>query len=359
MIFQRAVRREFSQSAAGVFAALFAIMTTTQLIRLLNDAVRGYVQPEAVAALLGFAALNYVPHLLSISLFVAILLSLSRAYRDSEMVVWFSCGVPLTAWVRPVMNFSLPLVATIAALAFFVSPWALSQSAEYRDKLSARKDASQVSPGTFQESAAGDRVIFVEAVADDTSYVRNVFVSDTRSDRHSVTMAATGHQEIADNGDRFIVLLDGRRYEFVPGTAELRILDYERNAVRIETRESRGIELTPRTMPFFELLAIDLPLHRAELLYRLSLPLSAIVLALLSIPLSFVNPRAGRSANMVFAILVYLVYNNLITINQKWVESGKLSFAGAVLGVHLLMLCLLPILFYRRIAVSSFTRLSR
>ena len=241
MIFQRAVRREFTHSAAGVFAALFAIMMTTQLIRLLNEAVQGSVEPGAVAALLGFSALYYLPILLSLSSFVAILLTLSRSYRDSEMVVWFSSGLPLTAWIRPVLVFAMPLVLTITVLSLFLSPWSLSKSAEFRGKLSSRHDAGQISPGAFQESSTGDRVVFVEAVADDTSNVSNVFVNEVRPDRLGVTMAASGHQETAENGDRFIVLENGRRYEFPPGSAEFRILEYSRYAVRIETKEARGI----------------------------------------------------------------------------------------------------------------------
>jgi lipopolysaccharide export system permease protein len=242
MIFQRAVRREFAHSTAGVFIALFAIMVTTQLIRLLNEAAQGDVDPAAVVALLGFAALNYLPPLLSLSMFVAILLSISRSYRDSEMVVWFSSGLSLTAWVRPVLTFALPLVVTIGVLSLLLSPWALSQSAEYRGKLSNRKDAGQISPGTFQESSAGDRVIFVEAVAEDTSHVRNVFVNEAEPERLGVTMARTGHQETAANGDRFIVLENGRRYELEPGAASFRILEYERYAVRLETKEAHGIQ---------------------------------------------------------------------------------------------------------------------
>ena len=359
MIFQRAVRREITHSAAGVFVALFAILLTTQLIRYLGEAAKGAIAPEAVVALLGFSALNYIPTLLSLSAFVAILLALSRSYRDSEMVVWFSSGLSLTAWIRPVLVFMLPLVVAITALSLFVSPWALSQSAEYRGKLDVRRDAGQATPGAFQESSSGDRVVFVEAVADDESYVRNVFVSSLQDGRLGVTMAATGHQEIAENGDRFIVLEKGRRYEVEPGSPELRILEYGRYAVRLETKEARGIERTPKNMTTLELIAIDQRGARAELLWRLGIPLSAIVLALLAIPLSFVNPRAGRSANMLLAVFSYLVYNNLMTISQAWVASGRVSFAVGLISVHLLMLCLLPLLFYRRIAVLSFVRFTR
>jgi lipopolysaccharide export system permease protein len=359
MIFQRAVRREFTHSTAGVFVALFAILLTTQLIRFLGEAAQGSIAPEAVVALLGFSALNYIPTLLSLAAFVAILLALSRSYRDSEMVVWFSSGLSLAAWIRPVLVFVLPLVLAIAGLSLVVSPWALSQSSVYRGNLDLRKDAGQASPGAFQESSSGDRVVFVEAVADDESYVKNIFVSSVQDGRLGVTMAATGHQEIAANGDRFIVLEKGRRYEVEPGSPELRILEYGRYAIRLETKEARGIERTPKNMPTQELMALDLPVYRAELLWRLGVPLSAIVLALLAIPLSFVNPRAGRSANMLLALFTYLIYNNLMTISQAWVASGKVSFMVGLFSIHLFMLCLLPLLFYRRIAVLSFVRFSR
>lgn len=359
MIFQRAAWREFTHSAAGVFVALFAILLTTQLIRLLGEAAQGAIAPEAVAALLGFAALNYISALLSLSSFIAILLTLSRSYRDSEMVVWFTSGMSLLAWIRPVLTFTLPLVFAIAVLSLIVSPWALSKSAEYRGNLNTRKDAGQASPGAFQESSSGQRVIFVEAVADDESHVKNVFESSVQNQRQGVTMAASGHQEFAENGDRFLVLEKGRRYEYVPGTLEFRILEYARYAIRLETREARGIEKTSKNTPTLELMKHDLPVYRAELLWRLSFPIAAIVLSLLAIPLSFVNPRAGRSANMLLALFTYLVYNNLITISNAWVASGKISFVAGLLAVHLFMLCLLPLLFYRRIAVLSLTWFSR
>lgn len=359
MIFQSATRREFTHAAAGVFVALFAILVTTQLIRLLGEAAQGSIVPEAVVALLGFSAINYIPALLSLSSFVAILLALSRCYRDSEMVVWFSSGLSLGAWVRPVLVFMFPLVIAIGGLALFVSPWALSKSAEYRGVLNTRKDAGQATPGSFQESSAGDRVIFVEAVAEDESYVKNVFVNSVQNHRVGVTMAATGHQEFAENGDRFIVLENGRRYEVEPGEKEFRILEYGKYAVRIETKESRGVEVKPSNMSTLDLIRSEQPGLKAELLWRLGAPVSAAILALLAIPLSFVNPRAGRSANMLLALCTYLLYNNLITISQAWVASGRISFAAGVLGVHLFMLGLLPVLFFRRIAVLSVMRFFR
>jgi lipopolysaccharide export system permease protein len=357
MIFHRAVRREFTQSAIGVFVALFAILMTTQLIRLLGDAAAGKIASEAVAALLGFAALNYLPVLLSLATFMAILMTLSRSYRDSEMTVWFSAGQPLTAWVRPVLMFALPIVFAVAILSLFLSPWALSKSSEFRQKLSERSDATQVAPGAFKEASSAERVVFVESVGNDSTFVRNVFVSSMQHQRLGVTMAAKGHQEIAPNGDRFMVLENGRRYEVTPGSPEFKVLEFERYGLRVETRETRGVTRTPQNTSTFELLASPNHADRAELLWRVGLPLMALVLAVLAIPMSFVNPRAGRSINMIFALLTYTVYSNLLSISQAWVAQGVLNFSVAWWLVHVAMTALLPVLFYRRIAVASFLRL--
>lgn len=352
MIFERAVRREFAQAAAGISVALLAILASTQLIRLLKDAAGGRIAPEAVASLLGFAALNFMPILLSLTLFVAILLSLSRAYRDSEMVVWFSCGQPLTAWIRPVMKFSLPIVLAIAVLSGFLSPWANYNTAEYKQRLSARSDVSQVSPGAFREAKRGQRVFFVESVAEDASRVGNVFVASMQEGKLGVVMSDTGYQEFAPNGDRFVVLEHGRRYEVEPGTPEFKVMEFERYKVRTEDGESKPTERSPNRLPFTELIMEDNNPARGELLWRIGMPVSAIILALLAIPLSYVNPRAGRSANMLIAILIYAIYSNMISISQAWVAQGKLSFWIGVWAAHAVMLVPLLLLFYKRIAIK-------
>ena len=352
MIFERAARRELAQAASGIGVALLAILTSTQLIRLLKDAAGGRIAPEAVASLLGFAALNFMPILLSLTLFVAILLTLSRAYRDSEMVVWFSCGQPLTAWIRPVLKFSWPILLAIAILAGFLSPWANYNTAEYKQRLSARSDVSQVSPGAFREAKRGQRVYFVESLADDASRVGNVFVASLQEGKLGVVMSDTGYHETAANGDRFVVLERGRRYEVEPGTPEFKVMEFERYKVRTEDGEAKPTERSPSRLPITELVLDQSNQARGELLWRIGLPVSAIVLALMAIPLSYVNPRAGRSANMLIAILIYAIYSNLISLSQAWVAQGKLSFWVGVWAVHALMALPLLLLFYRRSVVE-------
>mgnify|MGYP000851772613 CR=1 FL=1 len=359
MIFQRAAQRELTQNAVAVFVALFAILLTTQLIRLLGQAAGGKLASEAVIALLGFGAINYLPIVLSLSLFMAVLLTLSRAYRDSEMVVWFSSGLPLTAWINPVMRFALPLVVGIAVLSLLLSPWALSKSAEYRKRMDDRDDISRVSPGAFQESSLADRVFFVEAVSGDEGRVRNIFISTVQHGRQGVMLAAQGHTEAAPNGDRFLVLENGRRYEGIPGTPEYRVMEFSKYAVRIETKESRGLVETPKNRPVWGLLLDRTTANLGELLWRVGIPLAALNLALLAILLSFVNPRGGRTNNLVFALLTYMIYSNLISVSQAWVTQGKMRFEVGVWAVHLAMFVILLLLFSWRLAVIPWRRLWR
>ena len=356
MIFRRALQREFSQVAAAVFVALFAILITIVLIRLLGLAAGGRLPPDAIMALIGFGALAEIPTVLTLTLFVALLMSLSRSYRDSEMVVWFASGVPLTAWTGPVLRFALPLVLMIAVGTLFLSPWAQQKSADYRERLEQRDDSQRVAPGVFRESGGSRRVFFVETGAGEDGRVRNVFVSDQERGRLMVIAADQGLVRSDDEGRRFVVLEKGRRYDGEPGSAEFRVMEFERYEVQLENRPAGLQPPRNRALPTSELLADWDKRSQGELLGRLGKPLAALVLALLAIPLSFVNPRAGRSSSLVFALLSYLVYSNVISVCQAWVGQGKLNFTVGLLAPHGVVLAVLALMMYRRMVLTPFWR---
>jgi lipopolysaccharide export system permease protein len=360
MIFRKALLGELVLVATATFFVLLGISVTTQLVRLLGQAATGSITSMAVAALLGFSMVNYLPVLLSLTVFIAVLMTLSRSYRDSEMVVWFSSGVGLTRWIRPVLGFALPVVLVIALLSLTLTPWAVEKSEELRRQMESRDDVSAISPGMFRESRQAERVYFVEEVAESANVVANVFVSSTQLEKQGVMVAARGFQETAPNGDRFLVLVDGRRYEGEPGSAEYKIYQFERYAMRIDSREAKAARApTTKSLSTLALLRDPVPANLAELSWRIGLPTSALILALLAIPLSFVNPRAGRSMNLVLALLVYMVYSNLLSISQASIAQSRLSLLTGLWGVHFLMLVLLLVLFYRRLMVFSPFRLVR
>jgi lipopolysaccharide export system permease protein len=358
MIFHKALVRECANTALATFFVLLGITMTTQLVRLLSQAAIGVITSTGVLALLGFSLLNNISVLLSITTFIAVLLTLTRSYRDSEMVVWFSSGLGLVRWVRPVLSFALPMVLMIAVLSLVLSPWASTQSEELRRLMDSRDDVSAIVPGVFRESARAERVYFVEEVSDAENMVANVFVSSNQHQKLGVMVAKRGYQETADNGDRFLVLLNGRRYEGVPGTPEYRVYEFERYAMRVEIGEARPRAPTAKTDSTMTLVNDPTPRNLAELSWRIGLPLSALMLSLLAIPLSFVNTRGGRSMNLVLALLMYMTYSNLLSITQASIAQSRVSFALGMC-VHVAMLAVLVALFYRRVAVFSFWRFLR
>lgn len=362
MIFRRALQREFAEVAGAVFITLFTIMATTQTIRFLGLAASGKLASEAVLALLGFSALNYLPVLLSLTVFVSVLLTISRQYKDSEMVVWFASGLALTAWIRPVLTLAAPFVLMIGILSLVVSPWAVEQAERYRERLEAQDDAARIAPGVFREIARGDRqtVIFVEGQVGETANVQNVFVNSVQNGKVGVTVSRKGFTELAPNGDKFLVMLNGRRYEGVPGQLDYTIMDFAKYAVRVDTKAERvSAGASPKQTSTLDLVSQRSNPNKGEFLWRVSLPLSALTLALLAIPLSFVNPRAGRSANLLLALLTYMVYSNAISITQAWVAQGRIGFYLGVWVVHVAMFAILIALFYRRLAVNSVFRMLR
>jgi lipopolysaccharide export system permease protein len=359
MIFRQALLRELATSAAATFLVLLGISVTTQLVRLLGQAASGMITSTGVVALLGFTLVGYLPILLSLTLFIAVLMTLTRSYRDSEMVVWFSCGQGLSRWISPVLKFAAPLVLTIALLSLLLSPWSVEKSEEFRRQMDSRDDVAQVTPGVFHESRRADRVYLVEEVPGKPNLVANVFVSSSQNGKDGVMVAQSGFQETAANGDRFLVLLNGRRYEGEPGSPEYRIFEFERYAMRIETGEAAERAPTTKTLSTFDLLRDPTPRNLGELSWRVGLPASALLLCLLAIPLSFVNPRAGRSMNIVLAILVYMVYSNLLSIMQASIAQSRVDVVTGMWGVHAAMLLLLLGMFYRRLSVFSLWRLFR
>jgi lipopolysaccharide export system permease protein len=355
MIFHKTLLREMTSTALATFLVLLGIVLTTQLVRLLALAAGGAITSTSVIALLGLTLIGFLPTLLSLTLFVAVLMTISRAYRDSEMVVWFSCGVSLTRWVRPVLMFALPLVFTIAILGFALSPWAAGKAEDYRKILDSRDDASAISPGVFRESRQADRVYFVEEVSGSDNRLANVFVGSTQHGKTGVMVAQQGFQEIAPNGDRFLVLVNGHRYEGEPGHADFRIYEFERYAVRIEIQEAVRAPAT-KNMQTLELVEQGAPRHLGELSWRIGLPVSALLLSLLAIPLAFVNPRAGRSMHLILAVLVYMIYVNLLSVIQAYIGQSRLHLVPGLLVLHTTVALLLLALFYRRLSVVSLAR---
>ena len=331
-----------------MFLILVGIIIAQRAGYFVQLAAKGVLPNDAISTLLGFNMVKFLPMILSLSIFLAVLLTLSRWHRDSEMVVWFSAGLSIMQWIRPILAFALPVIAVITLLSILVMPWAIQKGESYRLQLKSRDELSSISPGVFKESSSGDRVFFIEGFDELGNVVKNIFVQTTQHQKTGVVVAAQGSRKKENNGDNFLVMEKGRRYESKPNSAEVSTTEFERYAVRLQTKEAAPEPSTRQAVPTQQLLQNADAGNNAELQWRMAIPISALILVLLAIPLSFVDPRAGRSLNVTFALLIYIIYNNMLSIFQAWVTQGRLSSLIGLWPVHMFFLSFAFYLFYRR-----------
>ena len=336
MIFKRALRQELNFTTGVVFMVLVTLVLTNLMIRVLGNAASGAVNPKDALVLIGLGMINYLPILLTASLFVAVLMVLTRWYKDSEMVIWQTAGMSLFKILKPILSFTIPLSIAVGTLSIFVSPWANEQSAVIKQRFQQRDDISMLAPGQFRESSGNNRVFFIESMNPEDDTFKNIFVTDFGKDKQLVAVSKQGYIQNTSAGEKHLILEAGRRYEGTPGQKDFRITEFSRYTVKLEGKVVDPIVNSPKLMPIWELLRDLTPTNLGEIVWRIGLPLMAIVFANIAIPLSYIDPRRGRYTALIMAVLIYFTYSNLLKLMQAWVSTGKFKFAIGSWVLHVI-----------------------
>ncbi|SMC50029.1 LPS export ABC transporter permease LptF [Polynucleobacter kasalickyi] len=352
MIYEKALRRELSYTTGGVFLVLITIMMTTLVIRILGYAATGSVSPKDVIILIMLAMIGYIAVILSVSIFIAIIFVLIRWHKDSEMVVWYASGLNLKMLYYPVLRFALPWLIVISAMSIFIWPWSNAKTTEISQKFKGRDEASMIVPGQFFESANSGRVFFVERINSISNEIQNVFVTDFRNQRLTVAMSESGYIENLPNGTKVVKIFNGRRYEGKPSEGDFKILEFKQYTVDIEKKAQSPIHLSSKESPTLELIENPSPIAKGELLWRIGLPLMALGLMLIAVPLAYVNPRRGNYIALLYAVFIYLIYSNLLNISQTLVSDAKESFTNLIWPLHVLAFLVAIVLVNHRLNPS-------
>ncbi|MEZ5644308.1 MAG: LPS export ABC transporter permease LptF [Burkholderiaceae bacterium] len=334
MLFHSSIRRELARSFGATLVILFTIVLTMLLIRTLGLASKGSVNPEEIMLVLGYTVLGRMPTILTLALFIAIVSTLSRMYRDSEMIIWFSSGSSLGGVLRPVLRFSWPVLLVITLLVLFVWPWSNQQTDELRDRFERRGDLERVAPGQFQESSSGRRVFFIDRNTDEGAEGRNIFISSMEDDgRESVTSARSGR--IATLEERpFLVLNNGQRLDLGDAGA-LKVSEFEEYGAQIgASRILASSDQARKARPSWELAQEPTQENLGELGWRIGVALTALNFVLIAVATTISNPRAGRGGNLFFTLFAFVVYFNLLNVGQRWVSSGLLGLGGLLFLLH-------------------------
>ena len=334
MLFHSSLRKELARSFGATLVILVTVVMTMTLIRTLGQASRGSLNPSDVMLVMGFNVLTFLPNIMTMGLFVSTVATLSRLYKDSEMVIWFSSGVSMNRLITPLFGFAWPVLVGIFTLSLLALPWANRQIEEMRAQFDNRGDLERVQPGQFQESAGGSRVFFVEKGLLNPNMASNVFIATTEKDKETITSAKHGRIEIKD-GERFLVLENGQRLENTKGQPDLKLVEFETYRIRVSADQvATNLDAPLNNRPTLDLLQKPTPVNLGELSWRLGFTLAAANLLIIALVTSRVNPRMGRSGNLVFALLLFQVYLNMLNLGQAWISTGQIGFVQFQVFLH-------------------------
>lgn len=341
MIIDRYMMREVGTPFVAVAAVLVVIFASYSLTRHLVDANAGLLLPGEVFRLTVLRALISLEVLLPLSFFLAIMIGMGRLYSDSEIYAMRAGGISERRLMRPVMLLALLLAAVTAALSLAARPWAYATSYRVRAEAAAAAEIDRIRPARFYTFEETGRTVFIEHIARSGETVNGVFVRNRRGDDIEVITAVNGRLEHnARPGYDRLTLFDAQAYKRVAAAPDL-AGSFGSFALWLPSRQPEPVGYRTKASTSLDLKTSTFGTDRAELQWRLSTPVSALLLALAAIPLSRSRPRQGRFARILVALGLYAVYFNLLDVSRTWVEQGTARTIWWVPG--LLLAALLPL----------------
>lgn len=331
----RYLLREILGSFGGV-ALVLALVTIGGTLTLTLDRIsRGKMPAALLLSQIGLRSIDVLPLLMPLAIFLGILLAFGRLYRDSEMSVLAASGYAQRALLRPVFLIAAPLSVVLALLAFWWGPQALQLSDRMIDSANRSLLVVGMEAGRFIELPGRQAVVYVAEMSPDGSHFKRLFVHDEREGRVDVTTSSEGEMyQDRDGKERYLSLGRGFRAEGEPGKPDWRMMRFERNDIRLPEAEIDADRRLEKRASTFELWRSEKPVEQAEFHWRLGLPISALILALLAVPLSRSQPREPRYAKSLLAIMAYVVYANTLALGRGWLADGTLPLSAGLWWVH-------------------------
>lgn len=335
----RYVFRETLQTWLVVTLVLLVILVTNQFASVVGDAASNKLPRDAILELIGLTSIQYLTILVPVSLFLSIMLSLARLYHDSEMAALMACGFGPARLYRPLLALGVLLALAVGVLAMAIAPAAVRQIGDMAAE--ARREASLglLEAGRFVTLGDTGAVLYAGEVNEE-GRLRDVFVQRrTPAGTVEVVVAAEAWQvDAGADGLRVLVFADGRRYEGEPGEGRFRVMAFAEHGIPFSLPPAGSGSAEPEARSTAGLLGSDDAADRAELHWRLSVPLTLLVLVVLAVPLARTEPRKGRFTGVAPAVLVYVIYANLLAAGRGWLEREQVPGWLGLWWVHALFL---------------------
>lgn len=355
-IVDRYLAREATLTWGAVTGVVMLILMSNRFALLLGDAATGRLPRDTVFILLGLASISYLIVVIPVALFLAVMLALGRLYRDSEMTTLMACGVGPRQIYRPLLVLALLVAILLAVLTLKVAPWAVHTTHVISSTAQHNAQMGSFESGSFKVDSDGKGVLYAASVSDNGHRLKGVFIETPGQDgRLEVVSADSATRTITGAGGAgMLVLHNGYRYEGAPGHADFRSVQFAEHGIRIEPAKPKSGFQGYDTQPTSELLKKRNLEALSELEWRLSVPLSALLLVLFAVPLARTSPRQGRYGKLLAAVLAYVIFSNLVGIARVWLQKGVVPPAIGIWWVHALLLVATLVMLYRQYGVSGF-----
>lgn len=344
MIVRRYVGGIVLRTACAVTAILLLIALSNKLVVFISRVAAGEISTRILFQLVGLHIPELLGFLLPLGIFIGIILGLGRLYVDNEMTALHAGGISMTQILGIVSSVTFGGMLLVAMLTFWIIPQFYIYKEQLLDQGESTTLLQTLAPGRFHALRGGTLVFYVESLSRQRQDLREVFIAEQPSvsaDTWQVVTARNGYlQTDPTQGHRYLILSDGTRYEGTPGNRDYSRIEYETYGRLIDAEPPHEVRVLHRMVATPALWSSTSPSYRAELQWRCSIPLSVPILALLATSLSAVAPRAGRYAKLLPAILLYIIYYNLLTVSKHWMHTGKLSTDIGVWWVHGIFLLL-------------------
>lgn len=343
---------QLSQMMLGVMTVLSVILLSQRLLRLFSKVSAGELSTDAVLSLITFNMLLLVIKIIPVALLLSILLVLGRMYRDHEMTALFSAGVGLARIYRSIFIFVVPLCALTIYLSLVTAPSLMQSVERVKSEDQANLDIRGITDGRFNEYSRGDLVFYVEKITDDDKML-NVFIQNRQHGKLGITSSKSGEIKVdPETGDRFIILNDGNRYEGVPGQGDYKVTKFKEYGVVVAEKSDSKVAFGIKEKSTSALMDMKSPRAVSELQRRWSIPLAILTFTLLAVPISRVSPRAGMYGNLLTALLIYIIFENFMSLSHSWLVKGVIPSWVGVWWVHIMLLVISAIMAMKMLGFS-------
>ncbi len=335
MIITRYLFKEILATFSGVALVLMLMASSAQLVGIFTKVADGTIKADTVMSLFGIYSITTVPFILPLSIYLAVLITLGRLYRESEMAALAACGYGPFQLLRPVLIVAVLVAIIQGVFTLFLAPWADGQGGRMEALQKNSVDIQGITPGRFRPIPMSKGIIYVETINEDRTRIGNIFANLSTEKGNTTIIARAGRIRIDEkSGDRFLELTDGHRYEGSPDKGNFSIIRFERHAIRLEENRLTNFQFRYRSQPSLLLYKAGNRHTLAELQWRISSALFCIVLAVLAVPMSRSSPRQGRYTRMIVAIVFYLLLSNFLNVARTWVDEGTVSPTIGMWWVH-------------------------